>query len=120
MGKIAFLSDGRFEPMAFAQRFKALKDQGHELIRVAPQEIRTPGKNSKDGVTGRMKSLPMWRAGKFDALLILQKYSLSQLQMNKELVRFVTDFLESGKPVWTHDPDGIISNSHGWQKMPPI
>jgi putative intracellular protease/amidase len=101
MGKIAFLVNSRLKNMGFAQTLKSLRDQGHELIRVVPQQVGTSGEKNKKGFESPRKNSEKPAAEKFDALLIFQRYSLDQLKGNKELVEFVADFLESGKPVWT-------------------
>ena len=111
MSKVAVVITDRFEDSEYSQPAEALKKAGHELTHVG----------LKSGVTvkGEKQATPVKvdktardvKVGDFDALLIPGGYSPDLLRVDEHVVRFVKEFVESGKPVCMicHAPQLLIT-----------
>jgi protease I len=98
MAKIAFIVDEMFEDSEFAMPFEQMKKAGHEPVIVGVEKHKKlHGKKGKqiaaDVAVGEV------RPSEFAALVIPGGYSPDHLRQSAEMVRFVRDFVESGKPV---------------------
>ena len=111
MAKIAVLIGKDFEDSEYAQPAEAFKKAGYKLEHI--------GLKKGDTVTGKKQNTPVKidiavndaNPGEFDALLIPGGYSPDNLRANEGPVRFVREFMETGKPVFAicHGPQLLIS-----------
>jgi protease I len=111
MSKVAVIITDMFEDSEYTKPAKAFKQAGHELVHVGLKQRKT--------VRGVHKSTPVQvdRAVKdvsvddFDALLIPGGYSPDKLRIDADAVRFVKEFVDSGKPVFAicHAPQLLIT-----------
>jgi protease I len=111
MAKIAVIIADMFEDSEYTEPVKAFRKAGHEIIHVG----------LKAGVTvkGKKKQTPVAidrAAGEvsmeeFDALLIPGGYSPDKLRVDDRAVRFVRQFMDAGKPVFSicHGPQILIT-----------
>jgi protease I len=99
MSKVAVVITDMFEDSEYVKPAEALKKAGHELVHV--------GLKSGETVKGKKEETPVKvdkaarevKVGDFDALLIPGGYSPDKLRIDEHVVRFVKEFVESGKPV---------------------
>jgi len=109
--RIAVIIDDLFEDAEYSQPAAAFVKAGYQLIHVGLQKGKlVVGK--KRSVTVRIdKEVKGVSVGEFDALLIPGGYSPDKLRVNDDAVRFVKDFVESGKPVFAicHAPQLLIT-----------
>lgn len=99
MSKIAVLIGDMFEDVEYAKPAEAFKKAGHALVHVgltAGATIR--GKHNKEEVNIE-KAVDNVNGAYFDALFIPGGYSPDGLRAHHGPVKFVKDFVESGKPV---------------------
>lgn len=111
MLKIAVLIDRDFEDSEYYKPAEAFRQEGFELTHIGLQEGNTV-KGKKEGTTVRIDmAAKEARADQFDALLIPGGYSPDNLRAHEEPVRFVKEFMETGKPVFAicHGPQILIS-----------
>jgi protease I len=111
MSKVAVLLTNMFEDSEYTQPAEALKKAGHELTHVGLQSGETV-KGKTHGTPVKVdKTAKEVTAGDFDALLIPGGYSPDKLRVDDHVVRFVKDFVESGKPVCAicHAPQLLIT-----------
>ncbi len=126
MTKIAVLIGKDFEDSEYSQPAQAFKKAGYELVHL--------GLNKGDTVTGKKHATPVQidmevneaNVREFDALLIPGGYSPDNLRAHEAPVRFVKEFMESGKPVFSicHGPQLLISagklegrRATGWKSL---
>jgi protease I len=103
--------DEWFEDSEYTEPVEAFKVAGHQVVNVGLEKGKT--------VRGKKKSTPVTvdvavdstAPGDFDALLIPGGYSPDKLRAHDAPVRFVKDFMESGKPVFSicHGPQILIT-----------
>jgi len=111
MSKVAVVITDMFEDSEYAQPAEAFKKAGHELIHVGLKKGVTV-KGMKQGTPVKVdKAAQEVKVGDFDALLIPGGYSPDQLRVDDHVVRFVKEFVESGKPVCLicHAPQLLIT-----------
>jgi len=111
MSKVAVVITDMFEDSEYAQPAEAFKKAGHELIHVGLKKGVTV-KGMKQGTPVKVdKAGQEVKVGDFDALLIPGGYSPDQLRVDDHVVRFVKEFVESGKPVCLicHAPQLLIT-----------
>lgn len=111
MKKIAVIIGPDFEDSEYTKPAEAFKKAGHEIIHI--------GLRKGDTVKGKKQGTPVQidldvkdaDAHDFDALLIPGGYSPDNLRAHEEPVRFVKEFMESGKPVFAicHAPQLLIT-----------
>ncbi len=109
--KIAVLIGKDFEDSEYTRPAEAFRHAGHRLVHLGLKKGET--------VTGKKENTPVTidmdvkdaRIQDFDALLIPGGYSPDNLRAYDEPVRFVREFMESGKPVFAicHGPQLLIS-----------
>jgi len=111
MGKVAVVIAEMFEDSEYAQPAEALKKAGHEPVHIGLKSGVTV-KGKKQGTPVKIdKTAPEVKVADFDALLIPGGYSPDHLRVDEQMVRFVKEFVESGKPVCAicHAPQLLIT-----------
>jgi protease I len=111
MSKIAVVITDMFEDSEYSQPAEAFKQAGHELVHVGLKSGATV-KGKKHGTPVKVdKTVPEVKVDDFDALLIPGGYSPDKLRVDDKVVKFVKDFVESGKPVCAicHAPQLLIN-----------
>jgi protease I len=111
MSKIAVIISDMFEDSEYTEPVKAFKEKGHTVVHVGLNKGETV-KGKKEGTGVRIDlSVQDLSVNDFDALLIPGGYSPDKLRAHDEPVRFVRDFVESGKPVFAicHAPQLLIT-----------
>jgi protease I len=111
MKRIATIITNLFEDSEYLQPVIAFRNAGHSVV--------TVGISGGETVWGKTTHTPVLidrsvsdvTVDDFDALLIPGGYSPDKLRVYEEAVRFVKDFVESGKPVFTicHGPQLLIT-----------
>ena len=126
MTKIAVLIGKDFEDSEYTQPAEAFKKAGYGLVHLGLKKGNT--------VTGKKQNTPVRidmganeaNVREFDALLIPGGYSPDNLRAHEGPVRFVKEFMESGKPVFSicHGPQLLISarklegrKATGWKSI---
>jgi len=99
MSKIAVLITDMFEDVEYAKPAEQFKKAGHTLVLVGlKQGVTVRGKHNKEkAVIDR--AMDDVKVSDFDALFIPGGYSPDGLRAHPGPVRFVKEFVESGKPV---------------------
>ena len=111
MGKVAVTITDMFEDSEYTQPAEALKKAGHDLVHVGLKSGATV-KGKKQGTPVQIdKTGQEVKAADFDALLIPGGYSPDLLRVDEHVVKFVKDFVASGKPVCLicHAPQLLIN-----------
>ncbi|MBS3817915.1 type 1 glutamine amidotransferase [bacterium] len=111
MGKIAIIIADMFEDVEYIKPAEAFKVKGHELIHVG---LKKGGKvkGKKQGTEVQIdNSVKEVSVEDFDALFIPGGYSPDKLRGDPEAVKFVKEFMNSGKPVLSicHAPQILIT-----------
>ena len=111
MGKVAVVIADMFEDAEYVKPAEAMKKAGHELVHI--------GLKSGETVKGKTVQTPVKvdktakevKVSDFDALLIPGGYSPDKLRVDADVVQFVKEFVESGKPVCAicHAPQLLIN-----------
>jgi len=111
MATIAIIITDMFEDSEYSKPAEAFKQAGHALVHVGLKKGQT--------VKGKKESTPVLvdqavkdvSVDAFDALLIPGGYSPDRLRIDDDAVRFVKEFVESGKPVFAicHAPQLLIT-----------
>ena len=111
MTKIAVLIGKDFEDSEYLQPAEAFKKAGYQLMHI--------GLKKGDTVTGKKQNTPVKidmsadeaNPRDFDALFIPGGYSPDNLRAHEGPVKFVKEFMESGKPAFAicHGPQLLIS-----------
>ncbi|MFZ0927322.1 MAG: type 1 glutamine amidotransferase domain-containing protein [Syntrophobacteraceae bacterium] len=126
MSKIAVLIGKDFEDSEYSQPVEAFKKAGYQPVHL--------GLKKGDTVSGKKQKTPVQidmevndaSVREFDALLIPGGYSPDNLRAHDGPVRFVKEFMESGKPVFAicHGPQLLISarklegrKATGWKSL---
>jgi protease I len=111
MKKIAVIITDMFEDSEYTEPADAFKNQGHELVHIELEEGKTV-KGKKAGTEVKIdKAVNDVSSSDFDALLIPGGYSPDKLRVDEGAVKFVKEFVESGKPVFSicHAPQLLIT-----------
>jgi len=111
MSKIAVIISDMFEDSEYTEPVKAFKEKGHTVVHVGLKKGEKV-KGKKEGIeVGTDHSVKDVSVDDFDALLIPGGYSPDKLRAHDEAVRFVRDFVKSGKPVFAicHAPQLLIT-----------
>lgn len=111
--RIAVCVANGFEEIEFTEPVKALKEAGAEVFVVSPQENEVKAWHFKDWGDTYQVDIPVDEADAedFDALLLPGGViNPDKLRMNADAVRFVREFIDSGKPVAAicHGPQMLI------------
>lgn len=128
MAKIAALVGEMFEDSEYQEPAKAFKGAGHDVIIVSEKaRVELKGEHGKVTVTSD-KAAKDITVDDFDALFIPGGLSPDKLRIHDDVVTFVRDFVNSGKPVFTicHAPQLLITadvlkgrSIAGWKSLKP-
>lgn len=111
MSKIAVVLADLFEDSEYTVPVERFNDAGHRIIVVGLKAGETV-RGKKDGTPVAVeKSFEDVSPGDFDALLIPGGYSPDKLRAYEEAVAFVSNFMKTGKPVFSicHGPQILIT-----------
>ncbi|HVQ00465.1 MAG TPA: type 1 glutamine amidotransferase domain-containing protein [Candidatus Thermoplasmatota archaeon] len=111
MKKIAVLIDDIFEDVEYAKPAAAFIKAGHKLVHVGFEKGKTvTGKKAETQVCID-KSIRDVTVEDFDALFIPGGYSPDRLRVDPFIVKFVKEFVASGKPIFAicHAPQLLIT-----------
>jgi len=111
MKKIAVILDDLFEDVEYTKPANAFQKAGHQLIHIGLKK-GTVVTGKKQGVKVSIdRQVSDVSINDFDALFIPGGYSPDKLRVNDDAVRFVKDFVTSGKPVFSicHGPQLLIT-----------
>ena len=111
MGKVAVVITNMFEDDEYVKPAEALKKAGHELVHIGLKSGETVKGKSAQTPVKVDKTVKDVKVGDFEALLIPGGYSPDKLRIDADVVRFVKEFVESGKPVCAicHAPQLLIN-----------
>ena len=111
MSKVAVVIADMFEDSEYTKPAEALKKAGHELVHIGLKSGATV-RGKKEGTPVKVdKTAKEVKVADFDALLIPGGYSPDKLRVDENVVQFVKEFVESGKPVCSicHAPQLLIT-----------
>jgi protease I len=111
MSKVAVVITDMFEDAEYTKPAEAFQKAGHELVHIGLKSGATV-KGKKQGPPVKIdKAFGEVKVADFDALLIPGGYSPDILRAHEEPVKFVRDFMASGKPVCSicHAPQLLIT-----------
>jgi len=109
--RIAVIIDDLFEDAEYSQPAAAFEKAGYKLVHIGLKKGKlVVGKKQLTNVhiDETVKDVSV---GMFDGLLIPGGYSPDKLRVDDDVVKFVKDFVESGKPVFSicHAPQLLIT-----------
>jgi len=111
MSKVAVVITDMFEDSEYTEPAEAFKKAGHELVHIGLKSgVTVKGKKEETPVKID-KTFDEVEVADFDALLIPGGYSPDHLRAHEEPVKFVKEFMESGKTVCSicHAPQLLIT-----------
>ncbi len=111
MARIAAIVTDMFEDSEYLEPVRAFREAGHEVVNVGLEEgAKVKGKREGAEIS-IVRSVRGTAIEEFDALLIPGGYSPDKLRVDETAVRFVGDFLRSGKPVFSicHGPQLLVT-----------
>jgi protease I len=111
MSKVAIIIADMFAESEYSRPAEAFKEAGHKLVHIGlkqGQMVKGVHKWTPVTVDQAVKDVS---ADSFDALFIPGGYSPDKLRVSDDAVRFVKEFVESGKPVFAicHAPQLLIT-----------
>ncbi len=111
MSRIAVIITDMFEDSEYLDPAKAFGRAGHELIHVGLKARATVKGKKKQTPVKINKAVKDVSVDDFDALFIPGGYSPDKLRVDDDAVRFVADFVKSGKPTFIicHAPQILIT-----------
>jgi protease I len=111
MKKIAVLLDDMFEDVEYTRPAAAFLKAGHKLVHIGFQKGKTVTGKKAEALVCIDKSIREVRSDDFDALFIPGGYSPDRLRVDPLIVRFVKEFVVSGKPIFAicHAPQLLIT-----------
>jgi protease I len=111
MKKIAVLIYDLFEDVEYSKPAAAFLKAGHKLVHVGFEKGKTVNGKKAEVQVCIDKSIREVAVGDFGALFIPGGYSPDRLRVDPLIVRFVKEFVESGKPVLAicHAPQLLIT-----------
>jgi protease I len=111
MRKIAVIITDLFEDAEYSAPVDAFKDAGHEITRIGLKEGKKRTGKTRGLSVKIDKAVKQVAVDDFDALLIPGGYSPDKLRVDEDAVRFVKEFVQSGKPVFSicHAPQLLIT-----------
>ena len=109
--KVAAILADWFEDSEFLEPAKALKEAGHEVVTVGLVKGENATGKKKNTAVKIDQSFGDVMPDDFDALLIPGGYSPDKLRAHEEPVKFVKEFMDKGKPVFSicHAPQILIT-----------
>jgi protease I len=111
MARIAVLIGNNFEDSEYVKPAEAFQAAGYRLIHIGLQ-VGQIVKGMKQGTSVTIgKTANEVTVKDFAAILIPGGYSPDQLRVDDDIVQFIRQFVESGKPVFAicHGPQLLIS-----------
>ena len=111
MKNIAVIIDDLFEDSEYSEPASSFTTAGHDLTHIGLKKGKIV-KGKKHGTKVVIdRSIEDTSVDDYDALLIPGGYSPDKLRSHDEVVRFVKDFIKSGKPVFSicHGPQLLIT-----------
>ncbi len=111
MRKVAVVIADLFEDAEYVKPAEAMKKAGYELVHIGLKRGETV-KGKKNQTPVKIDKIAKEvKVEDFDALLIPGGYSPDKLRVDADVVRFVKEFVESGKLVCTicHAPQLLIN-----------
>ena len=107
--KVALLLEDFVEESEFMYPFYRFKEEGWEVVVVAPEVREYKGKNGLKFKSDR--AIEDGLENEFDCVFIPGGYAPDRLRRNEKILEFVRKMYESGKPVCTicHGPWVLIS-----------
>jgi len=111
MKKIAVIVDDLFEDSEYSEPQKAFIDEGFEVVNIGLEKGKTV-KGKRENTSIKIdENIRDVSVEDFDALLIPGGYSPDKLRAHEIPVKFVREFVNSGKPVFSicHGPQLLIS-----------
>ncbi len=111
MSKIAVIITDYFEDSEYTEPAKAFRDAGHVLVHVGLEKGSTVKGKKEQTPVEIDESVENAYAKQFDALLIPGGFSPDMLRAHDEPVRFVKEFMDENKPVFSicHGPQLLIT-----------
>ena len=109
--RIAVIMDDLFEDVEYSQPAEAFLNAGYKLIHVGLKKGKIVIGKKRVTKVHIDKAVKDVSVGEFVALLIPGGYSPDKLRADDDAVRFVKDFVESKKPVFSicHGPQLLIT-----------
>lgn len=99
MAKVAFILDNMFEDSEFKVPYDRVKEAGHEPVVIGLEaNKRLEGKKGNETTTTE-RAIGDVSPSEFDALVIPGGYSPDLIRTNEEMVSFVKQMSDDGKPV---------------------
>lgn len=111
MSKIAVLITDLFEDVEYSKPAQAFQKSGHQLVHLGLKKGKTVKGKANETPVKIDQAVQSASADHFDALFIPGGYSPDKLRVDQEAVRFVREFVQSGKPVLAicHAPQLLIT-----------
>lgn len=111
MSKIAVIITDLFEDAEYTAPADAFKRAGHEITHIGLKEGKTVKGKTRGTSIKIDRTVKKAAVDDFDALLIPGGYSPDKLRVDEDVVRFVKEFVQSGKPVFSicHAPQLLIT-----------
>lgn len=111
MSKIAILLTDMFEDDEYTVPAKAFENSGHDIINIGLEKKSVVNGKKKDTSVKIDATVQDTSVADIDALFIPGGYSPDKLRIHQPVVNFVSDFVKSGKPVFSicHGPQLLIT-----------
>jgi protease I len=100
MSTVAVIITDMFEDSEYSEPAKSFQQAGHRLVHVGLEAGKTVKGKKKDTPVKIDKAVKDVSVENFDALLIPGGYSPDILRAHDDAVKFVRNFMNSGKPVF--------------------
>jgi len=111
MATVAVIIADMFEDSEYTEPARAFKEAGHTVVHLGLKKGATVRGKKKDAPVTVDQAVQDASVDGFDALLIPGGYSPDKLRAHNAAVRFVREFVESGKPVFSicHAPQLLVT-----------
>jgi protease I len=111
MSRIAVIIDDLFEDSEYTQPVEGFQAEGHETVTVGLAAGKTVHGKKKNTAVTIDRAVTDASPDDFDALLIPGGFSPDKLRAHAAPVRFVREFMEKGRPVFSicHGPQLLIT-----------
>jgi protease I len=111
MATIAVIIADMFEDSEYTEPARAFRKAGHTVVNVGLKRGKTVRGKKKGTAVTVERAVQDVSVDGFDALLIPGGYSPDILRAHDDVVRFVKEFVDSGKPVFAicHAPQLLIT-----------
>jgi protease I len=111
MKKVAFLLANQFEDSEMQKPYEAIQQAGHETVIIGLKKGEVLAGKSNNAKYTAQASIDEVKADQFDAVVIPGGSSPENLRLNKQILQFVQDMDNQGKPISAicHGPQILIS-----------